>query len=355
MRSAFARGRLFASRLLAREPLGPQPLTVGIKRLLRGLMVAHGLFGLDPARSIARLALFRCQGFASEGKIFCHGKGTRWWGKSSTRRTGRCIWIPRKAPNIQALNGIGGAPVFKTGSFGLPFPRQGALGARSGSAKINSKTTPCTVAGSCWHSTFCIRGKAVLTRRAKQGHNAIIPKSIDASSPAPGRRDRSGLRSEPVKTNVRRMVRLRSAGAFTLCALGRGLIFAAALVTRRRALYLPRCFRSPEELCPEASARYARRHACRQAAAGAGAFEFARCYRSLRALSPSRPPLLRWQRPLLWWVPGQIRPVRTRSPHRPNRRDGAPKGAANHCTKEKAAQRRLLRESSTSMAVMFHQ
>jgi hypothetical protein len=65
--------------------------------------------------------------------------------------------------------------------------------------------------------------------------------------------------------------------------------FAAALVTRRRVLGLPRCFRSPGELCPEASAGCA----CRRAAAGVGAFEFARCYRSRRALSPSRPPLLK--------------------------------------------------------------
>ena len=62
---------------LAGQSLGPQPFTIFIKRLLRDLMVAHGFLGLDPPSSIARLALFRGQGFASEGKIFCHGEVTR--------------------------------------------------------------------------------------------------------------------------------------------------------------------------------------------------------------------------------------------------------------------------------------
>ena len=61
-------------RRFTRQPLGPQPFLVGVKRLLRCFMVAHGLLGLDPARRIARLALFRGQGFASEGKVFSHAK-----------------------------------------------------------------------------------------------------------------------------------------------------------------------------------------------------------------------------------------------------------------------------------------
>lgn len=56
----------------ARQALGPQPFLVGVKRLLRRLMVAHGLLGLDPARRITRLALFGGQGFASKGKVFSH-------------------------------------------------------------------------------------------------------------------------------------------------------------------------------------------------------------------------------------------------------------------------------------------
>jgi hypothetical protein len=74
-----------------------------------------------------------------------------------------------------------------------------------------------------------------------------------------------------------------------VCVKARTHFAAAALVTRP-VLGLPRCFRSPGELCPEASACCA----CRRTAAGVGAFHFARCYRSLRALSPSRPPLLKY-------------------------------------------------------------
>lgn len=55
-----------------------------MKCLLRFLMVAHGLLGLDPASRIAGLALFGSQGFASEGKVFSHAVATRWWGKGST-------------------------------------------------------------------------------------------------------------------------------------------------------------------------------------------------------------------------------------------------------------------------------
>src|ERR1019366_6482150 len=84
------------------------------------------------------------------------------------------------------------------------------------------------------------------------------------------------------------------------------IILAVAALVTRRALGLPRCFRSLGELCPEASAGCA----CRRTAAVVGALDFARCYRSLRALSPSRPPLLGGQRPPLRWVPGQIRPLR---------------------------------------------
>jgi len=61
----------------AGQPLGSQSLAIGVKRLLRLLMVAHGLLSLDPASGIARLALFRCQGFASERKVFSHGVITR--------------------------------------------------------------------------------------------------------------------------------------------------------------------------------------------------------------------------------------------------------------------------------------
>lgn len=56
------------------QALGPQPFLVGVKRLLRRFMIAHGLLGLDPARRIARLALFGGQGFASKGKVFSHAK-----------------------------------------------------------------------------------------------------------------------------------------------------------------------------------------------------------------------------------------------------------------------------------------
>src|SRR5439155_24948542 len=56
----------------ARQPFGSQPLAIGVKRLLRLLMVAHGLFRLDPTCRIARLALLGCQGFASEGRVFSH-------------------------------------------------------------------------------------------------------------------------------------------------------------------------------------------------------------------------------------------------------------------------------------------
>lgn len=68
---ALGRGRL------AGHPLGSQPFPILIKRPLRGLMVTHGLLRLDPAGSIACLALFGSQGFASEGSIFCHGEATR--------------------------------------------------------------------------------------------------------------------------------------------------------------------------------------------------------------------------------------------------------------------------------------
>ena len=49
-----------------RQSFGFQPLLVGVKRLLRLFMVAHGLFGLDASCRIASLALFGGQGFASE-------------------------------------------------------------------------------------------------------------------------------------------------------------------------------------------------------------------------------------------------------------------------------------------------
>lgn len=69
--SGFGRSRLTG------QPLGLQPFPILIKRLLRRLMVAHGLLGLDATRRIARLALLGGQGFASVGKIFCHGAITR--------------------------------------------------------------------------------------------------------------------------------------------------------------------------------------------------------------------------------------------------------------------------------------
>jgi hypothetical protein len=46
-------------------------------------MIAHGLFGLDPACRIARLALFGGQGFASEGKVFSHAQTTQTQRKGS--------------------------------------------------------------------------------------------------------------------------------------------------------------------------------------------------------------------------------------------------------------------------------
>jgi hypothetical protein len=103
------------------------------------------------------------------------------------------------------------------------------------------------------------------------------------------RRDRSGFRWE-LGENERAQdgAPMLDDGVHVVC-IKAWTHFAAALVTRRRVLGLPRCFRSPGELCPEASARYA----CRQTAAGVGAFEFAQCYRSRRALLPSRSPLLK--------------------------------------------------------------
>jgi len=56
----------------------------------------------------------------------------------------------------------------------------------------------------------------------------------------------------------------------------RRILAVAALVTGR-ALGLLRCFRSLGELCPEASAGCA----CRRTAAVVGALDFARCYHSL--------------------------------------------------------------------------
>ena len=71
VRSALRLGRF------AREPLGPQPFLIGVKRLLGLFVIAHGLFGLDPACGITSLALLRGQGFASEGKVFGHAETTR--------------------------------------------------------------------------------------------------------------------------------------------------------------------------------------------------------------------------------------------------------------------------------------
>jgi hypothetical protein len=59
------------------------------------------------------------------------------------------------------------------------------------------------------------------------------------------------------------------------------IIFAVEALVAGRALGLPHCFRSLGELFPEASAGCA----CRRITAVAGALDFARCYRSLRALS----------------------------------------------------------------------
>jgi hypothetical protein len=42
----------------ARQPLSPEAFAIGVKCLLRGLMVTHGLFSLNFARSIAGFALF---------------------------------------------------------------------------------------------------------------------------------------------------------------------------------------------------------------------------------------------------------------------------------------------------------
>jgi hypothetical protein len=42
----------------ARQPLSPEAFAIGVKCLLRGFMVTHGLFSLNFARSIAGFALF---------------------------------------------------------------------------------------------------------------------------------------------------------------------------------------------------------------------------------------------------------------------------------------------------------
>jgi len=68
VRSALRRRRF------ARQPLGLQPFLVGIERLLRRFVIAHGLLGLDPPSRIASVALFGSQGFASEGKVFSHAE-----------------------------------------------------------------------------------------------------------------------------------------------------------------------------------------------------------------------------------------------------------------------------------------
>jgi hypothetical protein len=44
---------------LTRQPLCPQALAVGIKCLLRSLMVAHGLFSVGSAGGVASPTLFR--------------------------------------------------------------------------------------------------------------------------------------------------------------------------------------------------------------------------------------------------------------------------------------------------------
>src|SRR5664280_1949581 len=102
------------------------------------------------------------------------------------------------------------------------------------------------------------------------------------------------------------------------------ILAVAALVTGWALGLLPRCFRSPGRLCPESSVRLASLRmiavvvrmngrvlplprcfrslgktplpaspgAARRRTDVVGALDFARCYRSFRALSPSRPPLL---------------------------------------------------------------
>jgi hypothetical protein len=59
---------------LARQPLGLQPLVIGVEVTLCGLMLAHGLLGVGAASCVARLALFggeNAGGTCSE--IFRHG------------------------------------------------------------------------------------------------------------------------------------------------------------------------------------------------------------------------------------------------------------------------------------------
>ena len=57
----------------ARKPLGLETLAVGVERLLRGLMLAHGLLGIGAPGGISGLAFFGCQGAgAAIGEIFCH-------------------------------------------------------------------------------------------------------------------------------------------------------------------------------------------------------------------------------------------------------------------------------------------
>jgi hypothetical protein len=69
--------------LLTCQPFGSQPFLVGIKRLLRRFVLAHGFFGFDTACRIARLPLLGGQGLAPVGNIFRHGETTRTSGKSS--------------------------------------------------------------------------------------------------------------------------------------------------------------------------------------------------------------------------------------------------------------------------------
>ena len=132
---------------LAGQPLGLQPLAIGVKRLLRRLMVAHGLLGLDPASRIARLALFGCQGFASEGKVFSHGETTRRGPEGSIARlpAGPVAGPPGKIEN----NPMHSSAAVSNQGLGDRMPRVLQNG---------------------------------LTRRAKQGRNAGIPKSIASTA-----------------------------------------------------------------------------------------------------------------------------------------------------------------------------
>src|SRR3974390_3175606 len=83
-------GSLVVVRLLLRAfPRKPQclePLSVGMERLLRSLVLAHGLFGVGAARGITFPALFGRERLGGgDREIFCHGGTTRAAQKGSTR------------------------------------------------------------------------------------------------------------------------------------------------------------------------------------------------------------------------------------------------------------------------------